>query len=199
MTIVSSFLTFPNISWWKQVASADTLVFDAAEHFQKMGYRNRYRVAGANNSILLSIPLVNGRDQRLPMHDVLIHNEEHWQVQHWRTLVSVYKRSPYFEHFEDSLRPLYETQFLHLVDFNKAAFEWVKKQLKLDIEVQETSAFIKEYPPEIADLRNVKIDSANIPKYYQVFEDRVGFIPHLSILDLLFCEGPQATRMLKAG
>ncbi len=196
MVVVSPFLTFPNIGWWMQVVNTDLLILDKGEHFQKMTYRNRYRISGANNPILLTVPLVKGRNQREPMAGVRIFNEERWQVQHWRTLVSVYKRSPFFDHYHDSLRPLYEHPFSLLTDFNVAALEWVKKQLKLPFKTEITGTYHKEYPPEVKDIRAADYASAHFPRYYQVFEDRIGFQPDLSILDLLFSEGPGAGRTL---
>ncbi|MCW3123216.1 MAG: WbqC-like family protein [Flavipsychrobacter sp.] len=196
MTVVSPFLTFPNISWWAQVISADTIILDAGEYFQKMSGRNRYDIAGANNSIKLSIPLVNGRNQHIPVSDVQVHNGDRWQTQHWRTLVSVYNRSPYFEHFAPTLQQLYETEFTHLTAFNKASMLWVIKQLKIKAELQDTTVYVKEYPQEVTDLRSYKRDENYSLKYHQVFEDRIGFLPDLSILDLLFSEGPVAGKRL---
>jgi len=192
MLMISSFLTFPNISWWRQAVKADTVLFDGGEHFQKMSYRNRYRISGANNSILLSVPLADGRNQHTPMNEVRIHNEERWQVQHWRTLVSVYKRSPYFDHYADSLRPLFETSFINLADFNRAGILWVTQQLKLDFKVEETNVYLADYPGDVTDLRNAKNADVRLPKYYQIFEDRIGFVADLSILDMIFSEGPGA-------
>ena len=188
--VVSPFFTFPNISWWAGVINADVVLLDCHEHFEKMTYRNRYRISGANNSILLSVPLVNGRNQHVRMADVRIHNEDRWQTQHWRTLVSVYKRSPYFDHYEKRLKQLFETSYDQLIDFNRATILWVMQALKLKFEIQETEMYVKEYDAGIIDLRNVKTTSLAIPKYHQVFEDRIGFLPDLSILDLLFSEGP---------
>jgi hypothetical protein len=197
MTIVSPFLTFPNISWWLKASAFDIVIFDKAEHFQKMTGRNRYDISGANNAIKLSIPLVNGRNQHVPMSEVLIYNTENWQTRHWRTLVSVYKRTPYFDHYENSLKPLFETSFTHLNDFNKAAFHWVKAQLKMEFIEEETDTYVKQYPDDIIDLRNYKNDLSATPKYYQVFEDRIGFLHDLSILDLLFSEGTGAIELIK--
>jgi len=196
MTVVSPYLTFPAISWWARVVNADVVLFDAAEHFQKMTFRNKYHIAGANNSNKLSVPLVNGRNQRVPMQEVRIHNEERWQVQHWRTIVSVYRRTPYFEHYENSLQLLFEKQFTSLVDFNKATIQWAKTQLKLQFEEQEANTFIKSYPPDIVDIRFPKPEQISFPHYYQVFEERIGFLPDLSILDLLFSEGPRSKNYL---
>lgn len=198
MTVVSSFLTFPNIGWWMQVLQADKVILDTAEHFDKMSYRNRYRISGANNSILLTVPLVNGRNQHTPMAEVLIHNAERWQVQHWRTLVSVYKRSPYFEHYEPELKRLYEQEFTQLLDFNRTGMQWVLRQLKPGFTTEETSVYLKEYGDEVTDLRALKKYAPAFKKYYQVFEDRIGFVPDLSILDLLFSEGPGVVDLLSS-
>ncbi len=176
--------------------SADVVVLDKAEHFQKMSYRNRYRISGSNNPILLTVPLENGRDQRTAMGDVEIHNDAQWQQQHWRTLVSVYNRSPYFGHYEPGLKTLFERDFHLLTDFNKAALLWVSGQIKVKFEIKETDRYIKNYPEGFVDIRQAKYPADAVPVYYQVFEDRVGFQPDLSILDLLFSEGPATAAVL---
>ena len=200
MSAVTPFLTFPNISWWMRVWDACPLILDSGEHFEKMTYRNRYRISGANNTILLSVPLVNGRNQHVPMKDLQIFNKEKWQVQHWRTLVSVYRRSPYFDYYEDSLKLLFETSFERLIDFNRAGIIWTMTQLKMNPEMHDAPVFLKTYPSDILDLRSEKLlkpEGEQFRKYYQVFEDRNGFIPNLSILDLLFSEGPGSVNWLK--
>jgi hypothetical protein len=190
MTVVSSLFTFPPISWWMRIAPADVLVLDSGENFQKMSYRNRYRISGSNNPVLLTVPLVKGRDQHTPVKELLIYNDAWWQVQHWRTLVSVYRRSPYFDHYEPALAPLFEEQYTRLIDFNMAGISWIMQQLKLDVTIEITENYVREYPAGTIDLRNIKEKVTDLPRYYQVFEDRTGFIPDLSILDLLFSEGP---------
>jgi hypothetical protein len=195
MQVLSSYLTFPGIAWWMHVAKADAVILDASEHFQKMSYRNRYRISGSNGSILLTVPLAAGREQKRPMKEITIFNDQNWQIQHWRTLVSVYKRSPYFDHFEPELKELFGLQFEHLCDFNLESIKWAQRQLRLPFEIKEINEYQKKYP-EATDLRNVKEVHAEQPKYYQVFEERIGFIPGLSILDLLFSEGPAARSLL---
>lgn len=202
MQVVSSLLPFAPISWWAHVVHADLITFDKAEHFEKMSYRNKYRISGANNPIQLSIPLVNGRQQRCAMKDVQIFNDGKWQVQHWRTLVSVYKQTPYWEFYEQSLQILFETPYTSLIAFNMATFRWAQQQLKLKTPFEETDKYIATYPSEITDLRHIKPSKeieqlGNFPRYYQVFEDRIGFLPNLSILDLLFSEGPHALVWIK--
>ena len=194
--IVASFLAFPNIGWWIKVAGTNKLVLDKGENFQKMTYRNRYLISGANNQILLSIPIERGRNQHIPMANVKIFNREKWQVQHWRTLVSVYKRSPFFDHYEPSLKSLFEEQFINLVDFNLASIQWVIRQLKLSFELEIENEYLSDYPSGFSDLRSNSNQEIRYPSYQQVFEDRIGFIPNLSILDMLFSVGPDAKSLL---
>lgn len=202
MHVISSLLPFPPIAWWACTIDATTITLDMAEHYEKMSYRNKYRISGANNPIQLSIPLIKGRDQRSSMKDVQLFNEGRWQVQHWRTLVSVYKQTPYWEYYEQSLQALFDTTYNTLTDFNKAALNWTLTQLKLKTKIEETYSFMAHYPAEVADLRGMKPGkeqeaNGKFPHYYQIFEDRIGFLPNLSILDLLFSEGPHATAWIR--
>lgn len=201
-TIVSSYIPFPNIGWWSLVQGAATLLLDGCEHFEKMTYRNKYFITGSNGGIQLSIPLQQGRDQRTPMQQVQIDNKQRWQVQHWRTLVSVYKRTPYFEHYEPSLEKLYTQSFDLLIDFNLASVKWLQKELHTGFTIAATDLFQKEYA-DATDLRRImkpgseKKTIEGTEPYYQVFADRVGFLPNLSMLDLLFAEGPHALQWVK--
>jgi hypothetical protein len=200
--VISSFITFPEIAWWAAIADAPCLLLDKAEHFEKMTAHNRYRIAGANGMIQLSVPLENGRNQRAAMQDIKISNTGKWQVQHWRTITSVYKRAPYFDFYEDSLRPLFEAPFTFLTDFNLASIHWLERQLKLKIEEKQVDVYIKDYPEAVADLRQGNREAKHystggFPEYYQLFSDRTGFLPNLSILDLLFAEGPYTMQWIK--
>jgi hypothetical protein len=192
-------MPFPPLSWWIKTLPAKTLILDKAEHFEKMSYRNKYYITGSSGMICLSIPLQKGREQRNPVGTIRISNAERWQVQHWRTLVSVYKRSPYFDHYEPSLRQLFEREFDLLADFNLASITWLRQQLKADFLIETTDTYQKEFN-EATDLRNMKRSKEkglNYPEYYQLFEERNGFLPNLSLLDLLFSEGPQTAVLLK--
>lgn len=160
-------------------------------------------IAGANGIINLSVPLKNGRGQKTIMKDVCIDDREAWQKLHWKSLVSAYNRSPWFEHYRDELGRLYENPVKFLCDWDLVCFEWAREKLGLHPAVLATGAFKDHYDPsEYRDLRNRFLpknyrDCAEIT-YWQVFEDRLGFVPNLSILDLLFCEGKAARELLAA-
>lgn len=193
---------FPPISFYKTLIEADILKIERYEHYQKVSYRNRCYIAGPNGVILLSVPLTKGKNQRTIMKDVRISNEEKWQALHWKTLTSAYRRSPWFEYFEDGLEGLYERKFDFLLDWNMACFEWADKVLGLEKPVSYTESFRKSYEPAegVLDRRDVLVPGkgdGTLPQYTQVFGERTGFVPDLSILDLLFCEGKRALELLK--
>lgn len=197
--VLSSVLPFPPLPWWKQVMKTGIVVWDVAEHFEKMSFRNRYYIAAAHGKHCLSIPLTKGREQRTSMMDVIIADRESWQQQHWRTLFSAYNRSPYFEYYKDELETLFLRKHERLIDFNLATVHWAKKQLGIDIDEKITDHY-QETDEDVWDIRNMKprdLDILPFTAYNQVFADRNGFIPHLSILDLLFNEGNYATTYLR--
>jgi hypothetical protein len=200
--MISSSIPFPPVSWWIYACKAKSITFDLAEHYQKMSYRNRYYLAAPEGKLLMSVPLEHGRNQRIPVNDVKLSDRTDWQSNHWKTIVSLYRRSPFFEYFEHQFRPLFEQKFDRLHDWNIAGIKLINTLLKLElIFSEETENYIKSYPEEFIDLREkLKPQQEPLvatPQYYQVFEDRVGFIPDCSILDLLFCEGMHAREILR--
>jgi hypothetical protein len=200
--VISSVLPFPSITWWAFVVQAESICWDLAEHFEKMTYRNRYYLATANGLLKLSIPLQKGRDQRALMKDVIISYDENWQMQHWRTIVSAYNRSAYFEHYSHSLEKLFSNPYSSLVEYNLSSVHWLMKQIGLQVNDETTEIYKKNYPDDVTDLRTIKpqkdgIGAKGFPEYYQLFQERNGFLPDLSLLDLLFTEGPHTLKWIR--
>jgi hypothetical protein len=202
MNLIVDLQYFPSVNLFKILNKSSNIVFEQYEFFHKMSFRNRCQVAGAEGIINLSVPLQKGRDQRTLVKDVKIAGKDDWQGQHWKTLLSCYSRSPWFEFYRDDLAVLYRQPVHFLVDWNLKCFEYVCRVLPLKPEVGLTDSYTGTYDENTwADWRGkiVPRNRAESPviKYHQVFEERIGFLPNLSILDLLFCEGRAARSYLE--
>ena len=171
------------------------------EHYSKGSFRNRCHIATANGVLALSIPLLKGKHQQAPIREVAIDNRANWQQQHWRSIKTAYGNSPFFEYYAPGLAQLYQQPFTHLFDFCWAAQELLLQFLNFSPNLVLTSAYQTVPAAEVLDFRQQLLPknySTYQDKYYhplpypQVFEDRQGFLPNLSILDLLFCTGPEA-------
>jgi hypothetical protein len=194
---------FAPVTLYKKLTEISNVIFEQYEHFDKMSFRNRAVVTGANGPINLSIPLQQGRNQRSLVKDVRIEAREDWQGRHWKTIQSCYNRSPFFEFYIEELEELYGKKYDYLWDWNLACFEWVIKQLRLSIEVNFSIAYQPLYDEtSYVDWRGKilpknKLTPGQYPVYRQVFEERLGFLPNLSILDLMFCQGNHAMEILR--
>ncbi len=169
------------------------------EHFPKQTYRNRAHIYSPDGLLALVVPVVKGSKVHTPVKDVKISYEFNWQRLHWMSLQSCYRRSAYFEFYEDDFARFYEQKFDHLFDYNEQLLQMVLKFMKLNIEPRYTTEFHRHYEG-LADHRNnihpkKEIQLEQKP-YYQVFEERKGFLPDLSIVDLLFNQGPQTLNYL---
>lgn len=189
---------FANLHWWKIASEATIIQLDIAEHFEKMSFRNRYYIATAHGKHCLSIPIENGRNHRVSMNQIKISYAENWQQLHWRTIYSAYNRSPYFEYFKDDLYTLYERPYETLVEFNLAGMHWLKEKLNCSFEEQAILTYQRTYENSMDTRQLQPKDETNLafPRYHQVFQERNGFIPNLSMLDLLFNEGRYAKSYL---
>lgn len=195
-TLIIDIQYFSPVIAYNKLSKFSHCVFEQYEWFQKMSFRNRCTLSGANGIIHLSIPLENGRDQKKLIRDVKIDYRENWQDRHWKTITSCYNRSPWFEFYRDELFALFQKRVDFLVDWNMGCFEWVAEKLGLAVSWSLSDAYRATYDEAyFEDWRGLlKPSSINKlfpspPRYPQVFEERLGFIPNLSILDRLFCAG----------
>ncbi len=196
MTLLSDLQYFPTVIFFLELGSFTHCKFDQYEHFQKMSFRNRCTLSGANGRIDLSVPLIGGRSQKTLMKDVLIDNKENWRARHWKTIVSCYNKSPWFDFYRDELGQLYSSKPGLLMDWNLQCFKWICDKMSIHVPWSLTESYIENYDPgEVKDWRNHLLPStingirSAAGRYPQVFEDRFGFVPNLSILDYLFCKG----------
>ncbi|MEO6850179.1 MAG: WbqC family protein [Mucilaginibacter sp.] len=170
-------------------------VIEREEHFPKQTYRNRANIYSPDGPLTLVIPVVKGAKLHTPVKDVKISYDFRWQRLHWMSLQSCYRRSAYFEYYEDDLVPFYEKKETFLFDYNEQLMQLILKLLKIKATINYTESYEASYPG-LTDLRK-SFSAKNTPQYpqkpyFQVFEERHGFIKNLSVVDLLFNQGPQS-------
>ncbi|MCB0537069.1 MAG: WbqC family protein [Bacteroidetes bacterium] len=189
-----------NLAYYNILTKFDTILLEKHAFLQKSSYRNRCDIAGVNGKLTLSVPVVGGKDKKQYYKETKISYEHPWLKDHWNSLSAAYRRSPYFEFYEDKFEEIYHKKYPYLYELNLAFFELIMKLLKLNKKVEFTESYKKEYNEDVADFRSYFLPKKNqeIGIYYtQVFEDRNGFINNLSIVDLLFNEGPNATNLIE--
>lgn len=190
---------FPSISHFAALAQSETITFEIEDNFQKQTNRNRTYIYSPNGIQLLNIPVKHSSQNHQKTKEIMIETEFDWQKQHYKSLEAAYRSSPFFEFFEDDIRPIFEKKYVYLMDLNWDVFEIISKCLRLKFDYSTTSEYHKEVPlyTDFRYLANGKKDSNQFEKYIQVFDDKHGFINNLSILDLLFNEGKFAADYLK--
>jgi len=174
-------------------------VIETHEHFPKQTYRNRASIYSPDGMLTLVVPVIKGSKVHTPVKDVKISYDFRWQRLHWMSLQGCYRRSAYFEYYEDDFAPFYEKKETFLFDYNDQLLQLILKLLKIKTTVSYTETYEPEYP-SLSDFRytiNSKKESDFHQKpYFQVFEERHGFMKNLSIVDLLFNQGPQSVNYL---
>lgn len=190
---------FSPIIQYVAIAKSKQILFEVEDNFQKQTYRNRCYIYTANGKHLLNIPIQHTKGSKQKTKDVKIDYKYNWNKLHLKTLETAYNSSPFFEFYIDDLKPIFEKQFTFLTDLNLKCHEIILDALQLDIPYTKTSEFIKEVTYlDGRNLANAKSkEKFNLKRYIQVFEQNKGFIPNLSILDLLFMEGPNALNYLE--
>lgn len=186
----------PPVSYFTQLNKHKPDVWiEREEHFPKQTYRNRANIYSPDGVLTLVVPVIKGSKNHTKIKDVRISYDFNWQRLHWMSLQACYRRSAYFEFYEDDFTPFYEQRFEYLFDYNQQLLELILKLLKIKTELKFTESYEAQYPG-VNDLRESihpkrEVVGTNKP-YFQVFEERKGFMPDLSIVDLLFNQGPQA-------
>jgi len=194
----------PCIQFFSKIIQGKVFL-EQCENYNKGSYRNRCHIASVHGVQVLSIPLMGGKHQQQPIREVKISYDYPWNSQHWTAIKSAYGKSPFFEFYADDFEIFYKKKYEFLWDWNWDLLQIVIPFLQINTDFHFTQAYQKTTPENILDFRNAispkqnkaLADEAFTPfKYGQVFEDQNGFLPNLSILDLLFCTGPETSFIL---
>ena len=169
-----------------------------------MSFRNRCLVAGANKVEVLTVPVQGGREQKAIYKDIRIDEREDWRRRHWRTLFSAYGKAPFFDHYGADLEALFRVRCTYLVDWNLLVLEWLSARLKTPMPNSLGPGLDPGESPDLELADCIKpsnytepVPGIQTPSYPQVFQERHGFLPNLSVLDMLLCLGPDAGRSLR--
>ncbi len=188
---------FGPITYYQQLIKAENVLFEIYETYQKQSIRNRYSIGTSNGILDLTIPITKPNGSKTITKDILIDDTQQWKINHWRAITSAYMHAPYFEHYEKDIYDLIFSEENFLFKKDLACFKFINKTFELGITFEFTKEY-KSYNIE-NDFRNKDFlnHSSTYSKYIQPFNSKFGFLANLSVLDLLFCEGPIGRFFLK--
>lgn len=197
---------FAPIQWYQKLLHYDLCFLEQHDHFVKQTYRNRCIIAAESGPLSLSLPVGGTGGEKIETRDLRISDHGNWRRNHWNAISSAYGESPFFEFYADDLRPFFEKRWDYLFDFNLAITLKMCELLGFEPKIKATDHYLTPDETEadgIDDFREVIRPKHPLPdagfqpkRYYQVFEQRQGFLPNLSILDLLCNEGPEGILFL---
>ena len=196
MQVLLSTTYFGPVQWYQKLHRADIVLIEQWESFLKQTYRNRCLIATTNGVQSLTVPVERGTSPLIK--DIRISDHGNWRHLHWMALQSAYGESPFFEYYQDDIRPFFEQRWDYLVDFNEAISLKMCELIDIQPQMTRSTEFIPE-PIDLTDYRSAinpkhpAPDADFAPKpYYQVYAPKHGFLPNLSVLDLLFNMGPES-------
>lgn len=192
------------INYYARLIREERIILEQYDHYTKQTYRNRFRIMGPNGILTLSVPVKRRRGKKTFLRDILIDYDTPWNKIHWRSLVGAYTASPFFHLMKDEFVPFYQQRTRFLIDLNLGLTETTLGLIGADIPVIKSHGFMlstdsTDRDPWYHAKKKVEETDPGFhpPEYHQVFSEKYGFIPNLSILDLLFNEGPNTMIYLK--
>ncbi|NJK97095.1 MAG: WbqC family protein [Bacteroidetes bacterium] len=200
MQVYLSTAYFPPVYYFSKICHSSLVYIESDENFQKQTYRNRCIILGANGPLSLSIPIQHTSEPKINIRDVKISYHTPWQKIHLRAIESAYRNSPFYEYYIHDFLPFFNKKFDFLLDYNQKILKTCLELADLKVNIELTNAFTKEHGNDFRFSISPKKEYPDIqfPEYNQVFIEKFGFVSNLSILDLLFNEGPESRSLLKA-
>ena len=197
----------PSVAYMAVLARHGSVAIEQKETFPKQTFRNRAAIATGNGVLMLNVPVVRPHGNHTRTEQIILSYNEPWHVRHWRAIVAAYSAAPYFLYYRDELEQILMQRHDRLLDLNDTLLHYLLKKFKINCQITYTDTFT---PPSPTDLRTLLTDkhtlpilnsqfsifNSQFPSYSQVFDTRLGFLPNLSAIDLLFNLGPEAKQLL---
>ena len=187
---------FGSIAYFRELARFDEVIIEIHEHFPKQTLRNRCEILGAQGVIRLTLPVSKPNGTKTPTYAIACSDQEDWKTIHLRTITTAYAAAPYFEHYISDIRALLETPTNSLIELNLRITQFLLSTWGINTKLKLSSEYVAQ---PIIDFRNThfELNSQNILFYTQIsYNTHQVFNPSLSVLDLLFCEGPMGRRII---
>lgn len=187
---------FPNVATLSVIVNS-SIVWEIHDNFQKQTFRNRCYIATDQGKHMLNVPIkhVGGNQGRQLFKEVRIDYSMSWQKQHWKTLQTAYRTSPFFEYYEDELAPIFEKKYDFLLDLNLETIQFFYDAFQISKPLRKSEKYQKS-PLGFIDNRSLVVAKTALSfdqeEHFQVFGERHGFLKNLSALDVLFNKGPEA-------
>ena len=200
MTVYLSSAYLAPVEYYTKLLAYDHIYIEQYDHYTKQTYRNRCTIAAPDGELALSIPTVKPDTPKCPMRDIRISDHGNWRHLHWNAIESAYNHTPFFEYYKDDFRPFYEKKYEFLFDFNEELRMLICQLLDIQPQIQYTTSFEADVENDfrwISPKQDIADPSFLLKPYYQVFQDKHGFIPNLSIIDLLFNTGNEGILILR--
>lgn len=194
------------VEYYAKIYAYEKIFVEQYDNYLKQTYRNRCVIASASGPLTLSIPTEKSGTSKCTMKDIRISDHGNWRHLHWNAIESAYSSTPFFEYYRDDFRPYYEKKYSFLLDFNEELCALICKLVDMSPSISGTKDYKQYFSANESDFREIINPKKNYitddptfypHPYYQVFEFRHGFLPNLSIIDLLFNMGPESLLVLK--
>lgn len=191
----------PPVQYFCKLYAFESIVIETAENYLKQTYRNRCTIATANGTQILSVPIEKPKTEKCLTKEIRISNHGEWRHLHWHALLSAYGMSPFFEYYQDDFAPFYEQRFNFLFDFNEQLMILICNLLDIHPLISYTSHYNphveNDFREQIRPKHIAPDDTFSPEPYYQVFHEKQGFLPNLSMVDLLFNMGSESLLILR--